>query len=105
MRATEDLLDALHALVAGSLKDELVRAAERAAAPSMIDGTDKDGKPAMVKNPDHEPLNPQLIDKALKFLKDNGVDAPQKSERVDSLAATLADLDLDDVGHDIHSTH
>lgn len=90
-RANEALLDAIHGLVAGSLKDELVRAAARAALPTEDEG--------------YAPLSPQLIDKALKFLKDNGVDAPAASARVDGLASTLADLDLDDVGFDIRASH
>jgi hypothetical protein len=100
-RASEDLLDLLHSLVAGSLNDELARAAERAALPRTI--KDDDGKD--IPNPDYQALNPQLIDKALKFLKDNGIDAPKKSQRVDSLASTLAELDIDEVGHDIHTAH
>lgn len=86
-RASNDMLDMLHALVAGSLSDELARAAERAGLPR----TDED----------YAPINPQLIDKALKFLKDNGVDAPAKSARVDTLAAQLGDLDLDDAAMDM----
>ncbi|MBF7012547.1 hypothetical protein QUC32_23140 [Novosphingobium resinovorum] len=90
-RASGDVLDMLHALVAGSLSDELARAAQRAALPR--------------DDENYAPLNPQLIDKALKFLKDNGVDAPAKSARVDTLAATLGELDLDDVGHEIRTSH
>lgn len=87
-RANEALLDAIHGLVAGSLKDELTRAAAMAALP----------------DPEKRvPLNPQLIDKALKFLKDNGVDAPARSARVDELAATLGDLDIDEVGHEMRT--
>src|SRR3546814_593112 len=81
-RAGSDLLDLIHSLVASTLKDELLRAAERAALP-------KD-------NEDYAPINPQLLDKAMKFLKDNGVDAPKGNQKVDDLAATLGDLDLDD---------
>ncbi|MGH6746386.1 hypothetical protein [Novosphingobium sp.] len=88
-RASNDLLDMLHALVAGSLTDELARAAERAALPR--------------DDANYAPLNPQLIDKALKFLKDNGVDAPAKASRVDSLAVTLGELDLDDVAHELRT--
>lgn len=95
-RANDSLMDAIHGLVAGSLKEELERAAWRAAQPPLIDGEDAEGNPKRVKNPDYEPLSPQLIDKARAFLKDNGIDAPARAERVDSLAATLGDLDLDD---------
>lgn len=78
-RAGSDLMDMIHGLVASSLKDELIRAAAKAA--------DLD---------DPQPINPQLIDKAMKFLKDNGVDAPKANKKVDALAGVLSDLDLDD---------
>lgn len=81
-RAGSDLMDLLHGLVATSLSDELKRAAERAALPKTHE--------------DYAPLNPQLIDKALKFLKDNGIDAPKSNPKVDALAGVLTDLDLDD---------
>lgn len=80
-RGTSDLLDAIHGLVAGALKDELLRAM------------------ALADDPDEEkrqPINPQLIDKALKFLKDNAVTAPLGNKPVNDLAAQLADLDLDE---------
>ena len=41
------------------------------------------------------PINPQLLDKVMKFLAQNGVDAPATAERVDHLASTLQGLDLD----------
>ena len=78
-RATSDLLDSLHGLVAGALKDELVRA---------MSAKDEDGNPV--------PINPQLIDKALKFLKDNAITAPLGNKPVSDLSAALADLDLED---------
>lgn len=81
MRASEDLLDLIHNLTATSIREELERAARRAALP-------KDDE-------DYQALNPQLVDKAMKFLKDNGVDAPARSKRVDSLADTLSQLDID----------
>lgn len=77
-RATESALDALHGLLAGALKDELQRA---------IDARDEDGN--------RVPINPQLLDKVMKFLAQNGVDAPASAPRVDSLASTLAGLDVD----------
>lgn len=79
-RAGSDLMDMIHGLVADGLSQELRRA---------MSATDEDGNPV--------PINPQLLDKAMKFLKDNGIDAPKSSPKVDSLAAQLADLDLDDV--------
>lgn len=79
-RASADLMDMLHGLVADGLKQELQRAME---------ARDEDGNPV--------PINPQLLDKAMKFLKDNGIDAPKSSPKVDSLALQLAELDLDEV--------
>jgi hypothetical protein len=90
-RASNELLDLIHLLTATSLKDELARAAKRAALPR----TDEN----------YAPINPQLIDKALKFLKDNGVDAPAKSQRVDTLASQLNDLDLDDEAVNLRTAH
>lgn len=92
-RASEDLLDLIHNLTATSLADELKRAAFAAAQPQFL-GEDENGKP--IKNPAYAALNPQLIDKARAFLKDNGVDTAEKSPRVDNLANQLHDLDLDD---------
>lgn len=78
-RATADMVDMLHGLLAGALKDELERACT---------AKDEEGNPV--------PINPQLLDKVLKFLKDNGVNAPASSERIDSLASQLTELNLDD---------
>lgn len=78
-RATDDILDQLHGLVAGTLVDEL-RAARNA--------KDEDGKAKAVPA--------SLVLAAMKFLKDNGVDAPAKSARMTTLAAELGSLDLDE---------
>lgn len=88
-RASSDLMDMIHGLVASGLKDEL----ERAFALASDEDPEK-----------RQPVNPQLIDKAMKFLKDNGIDAPKASPKVDALAGTLAkltDLDLDETAHNI----
>lgn len=85
-RGTSDLLDMIHGLVASSLKEELLRAAE---------AKDEAGN--------HIPINPQLLDKALKFLKDNAITAPLGNKPVSDLAATLTDLDLDDP--EVHARH
>ena len=77
-RANSDIMDMLHGMVADGLKQELERA---------MKATDELGNPL--------PMNPQLFDKAMKFLKDNGIDAPKQNAKVDSLAGVLADLDLD----------
>lgn len=82
-RASSDLMDMLHGLVADGLKQEIERA---------MTAVDEDGQPI--------PINPQLLDKAMKFLKDNGIDAPKSSPKVDALAAQLADLDLEEVAHE-----
>lgn len=81
-RAGSDIMDMLHGLVATGLTEELQRAITAAADPD----------PAK-----RVAINPQLIDKALKFLKDNGVDAPRANKKVDVLAGVLTDLDLDEV--------
>ena len=79
MRASEDVLDALHGLVAGSLKDELTEARNK---------RDAQGKPV--------PIPASLILAAMKFLKDNGIDAPAKSPRLSGLASELANIDLEE---------
>ena len=80
-RALESALDALHAMAADVLAAELQRAIARAES--------EPDNPQMA-------VNPQLIDKVLKFLSQNGINAPVSAPRVDALAAQLADLDLDD---------
>lgn len=80
-RATSDALDAIHGLVAGALADELKAAME------------------LANHPDPElrqAINPQLLDKAMKFLKDNAITAPANNKPLSDLASQLGDLDLDD---------
>lgn len=82
-RALEAALDAMHGLVAEGLITEmqmhlrLLREHEHGDEPYMIP--------------------PQFLDKVLKFLAQNGINAPRQAPRVDALAATLADLDLDEI--------
>lgn len=91
-RANADLMDLLHGLAASALVDELKRGMEAAAQPrTIIDEND-----AEVPNPAYVPLNPQLIDKALKMLKDNCITAPASNKPLNDLASQLADLDFDD---------
>jgi hypothetical protein len=78
-RATDALLDELHALVAGTLKDDLAAARE---------ATDEAGK--------KKPVPSSLILAAMKFLKDNGIDAPVSAPRFSSLVQELKDIDLDE---------
>lgn len=80
-RASEALLDLLHGMAATALKDELERAVKRAR-----------GSP---DDPDMA-VPPQLLDKVLKFLAQNGINAPASSPKVDALASKLAELDLGD---------
>jgi hypothetical protein len=77
-RAAPDLMDLIHGLVADSLKQELQRA---------FDARDENDNPI--------PINPQLLDKAMKFLKDNGIDAPAANKKVDLLADQLSKLNVD----------
>jgi hypothetical protein len=77
-RASNDLLDAIHGMLAGALKDELHRA---------MTAQDEEGNPL--------PINPQLLDKVMKFLKDNDVTAPASNKPLNDLSATLASLDID----------
>jgi hypothetical protein len=79
-RATSDALDAIHGLLAGALADELKAAIDL----SKHDDEDK-----------RQPINPQLLDKAMKFLKDNAITAPANNKPLHDLASTLGDLDLD----------
>lgn len=73
-RATEQQLGELHGLVATTFAAE-------------IEGYRKRG----------EPIPPSLLAAALKFLKDNGIDAPARSNKaVDQLATELEELDFDD---------
>lgn len=97
-RANSDVMDMLHGLAATALTEEIQRSIEASRQPKQIE---IDGQ--LVDNPDYAPLNPQVIDKALKFLKDNGIDAPKANKKVDTLAMELADLDLDDVAHGLHN--
>lgn len=81
MKATEDALNALHALMADSMSEELGRALERARLPR--------------DDENYEPLSAKLLGVIRAFLKDNGIDAPASSPRFSDLASKLGDLDLD----------
>jgi hypothetical protein len=77
-RASNDILDAIHGMLAGALKDELERA---------MSARDEDGN--------RVPINPQLLDKVMKFLKDNDVTAPASNKPLNDLAQQLSALDVD----------
>jgi hypothetical protein len=95
-RASNEALDALHGLLAGSMTDELKRAIERAKAPVMVPEDPAVPNGPQKKNPNYEPLSPKLLAVAIKFLKDNGVDAPASSKRFSPLIEELENLNVDD---------
>ncbi len=80
-RATSDLLDMLHGMVAGSLVDEIK------AAHALANHEDEDKR---------QPINPQLLDKAMKFLKDNAITAPASNKPMSDLSSLLDDIDVDE---------
>lgn len=80
-RALESELDVIHGLVADILTKELNTA----------------------KNSE-DPVNPQLLEKAMKFLSMTGVTAPASSKRVSGLVEQLASLNLED-DDDFTSAH
>lgn len=98
MRASNDAFDALHALFAEGLSEELQRQLDAAREPTTI--LDPDGK--KVANPAYRPLSPQFLNQVRGFLKDNGVDTPASSQRVNDLADALKGLDMDALGDDRH---
>lgn len=80
-RALEAALDAMHGLVADALIVEL-RSHLR-----LLEASKDSDEPYMIP--------PQFLDKVLKFLSQNGINAPKAAPKVDALAQTLHDLDLD----------
>lgn len=114
-RALEAALDAMHGVVAEALTTELrhhmqqldlnpQRVADYTLAVAKYEGElsvweetngDPEEKPKEPKALLLYQIPPQFLDKVLKFLAQNGINAPKQAPRVDALAATLADLDLD----------
>ena len=77
-RATEKLMDTLHGLQAKALIDAL-------------------------KNPGEEGLAPAMLAQVNKFLKDNGIDRPGRTDAsIDELANLLPDLSDLEVDHPSH---
>lgn len=75
MQASKELLDSLHNLVGRSLADEIKRYGE---------GGDLAG----------EPLPAALIGQAIKFLKDNGIEAlPTENNGLGDLVDQMPELD------------
>lgn len=75
-RATSESLDELHGIVAEVLKAGL----------------------------DSDEVSPQMIAQAIKFLKENGIDAPATSKRMQDLSLALDELDVDEAAHDMAET-
>lgn len=70
-RASDDVVDALHGIVADSLIQQ-IKAAQASG----------------------EAIPPALLAQAIKFLKDNGVDAPaRQGSKVDTLKEAMPDFD------------
>lgn len=92
-RATDAAFDALHALMADSMTEELERGLNAARQPRFV--ADESGK--LEPNPEWKPLDPKLMAVIRAFLKDNGIDSPASSKRFSGLENQLRDLDLDDV--------
>ena len=80
-RALEAALDAMHGLVADALIVELRMHLK------LLEKTKDSDEPYMIP--------PQFLDKVLKFLSQNGINAPAASPKVDKLAMQLDELDLD----------
>lgn len=91
-RGTDQALDALHGILAEALTEEITRSLGRASEPLQI----KDDEGKLIRNPAYAALSPQLLAQAIKFLKDNGIDAPTSSPRISNLERALAELDPDE---------
>lgn len=100
-RATDALLDELHALTASSQAEELKRNLERTRLPMSIPDPDDPTGKRTIANPAYEPLNTKLLALVIKFLKDNGIDAPVSAARFSGLEQQLKDLDLDEVSYGV----
>lgn len=81
-RLSAEMADLLHQLTGSAIINDL-KAAMAATE------THEDGSVTPV------PVPPALIDKALKFLKDNEVTAPASNKAKSNLAETLGGLNLD----------
>lgn len=94
-RASSDSLDALHGLLAEAQAEELQRNLARARLSKRVpDPEDPTGK-RTIANPDYEPVSPKLLAVAIKFLKDNGIDAPATSPRFSGILDELKQLNID----------
>ena len=80
-RALEAALDAMHGVLADALTTEL-RMHLR-----LLEASKDSKEPYMIP--------PQFLDKVLKFLAQNGINAPAAAPKVDALAMKLDELDLD----------
>ena len=81
-RATEDSFDTLHELVTDTLIEQ-IRAYKL--------GQMKDGDGLVL------PMPPALLAQAIKLLKDNGIDSPQRAQKIkDALAGRMPEFDPED---------
>jgi hypothetical protein len=94
-KATQEVMDLLHGLMAEGMTEELRRGLERASQPPRI--VDPDDACKTIANPDYEPLSPKLLGVIRAFLKDNGIDAPASSPRFNGLIDELRDLNVEDM--------
>jgi hypothetical protein len=85
-RATDNQMDALHGLLSKTMFDEI-----EAYVSGQRVAIDKEGKAYKL------PIPPALLGQAIKFLKDNGVDTPGRSNKgVDRLAKLLSEYTPED---------
>jgi hypothetical protein len=78
-RGSSTQFDSLHGLVARLLTEELHRAAH---AKECAECGQRPG------------ISPALLEKAIKFLKDNGIDSPvREGGRIDTLKKAMPDFD------------
>lgn len=85
-RADEAQVDELHGLIAETLIEQIT-----AYKCGDMLGTDKDGNTFAL------PMPPALLAQAIKFLKDNGIDSPQRAQKVrDALAGRMPEFDPED---------
>lgn len=82
-KATETQVDDLHGLVAETLIEQIA-----AYKRGEVFELDREGNKIAL------PMPPALLAQAIKFLKDNGIDSPQRAQKVrDALAGRMPEFD------------
>lgn len=85
-RATETQVDELHGLLAETLIEQIT-AYKRGEMYEL----DREGNRVPL------PMPPALLAQAIKFLHDNGIDSPQRAQKVrDALAGRMPEFDPED---------